>query len=91
MVEAASNRRPTPLERARELLGELFEEDTLAEETLVISGDAPIALTPTTWIRMLRRAGKRRWNRNPNNRSECLAPSCEGTASQDGHDSGDHA
>lgn len=52
---AQTNRKPVPLDRARQELGDLFDEYELANETLVIRGD-DYALTPTAWVRLVRRA-----------------------------------
>ncbi len=48
--------RPVSIEEARRTLGALFDEYDLAQETLVIRRGADPALTPTTWIRVVRRA-----------------------------------
>ncbi len=54
--EARARPRPVPIEEARRTLGALFDEFELAQETLVIPWGADPALTPTTWIRVVRRA-----------------------------------
>lgn len=55
IADAYASRKPVPLARARQELGDLFDETDLAYETLVIRG-ADFALTPTTWVRLVRRA-----------------------------------
>lgn len=54
--EARVRPRPVSIEEARRTLGVLFDEYDLAQETLVICQGADPALTPTTWIRVVRRA-----------------------------------
>ena len=55
IADAQSNRKPVPIDHARQALGDLFEEHELAHETLVIRG-TDFALTPTAWMRLVRRA-----------------------------------
>lgn len=59
LVEAELNRRPVPLERVRQELGDLFGDIDLSDETVVLRGDTPIALTPTTWLHLVRAARAR--------------------------------
>lgn len=60
LAEAYANPVRVPLERARELLGDLLDEDELSDETMVVRAGVPVALTAATWIRMLRKALARR-------------------------------
>lgn len=55
IAEANANRKPVPLDHARQVLGDLFDEFELAHETIVFRGDN-YALTPTAWVRLVQRA-----------------------------------
>ncbi len=55
LADASSQRRPVPLDEARRVLGDLFDEHDLSHETLVIRGN-DYAMTPTTWVRVVQRA-----------------------------------
>lgn len=57
--EAERNRKPVPLDRAQQELGDLLGELDLSDETLVLRGDMPVAFTPTTWLRLIRAARAR--------------------------------
>lgn len=56
IADAQVNRRPVSLDQARKDLGDLFDEADLAQETLVIRGGTEMSLTPTAWIRVVRKA-----------------------------------
>jgi len=56
IAEAKANRDPVPLKTARRILGDLFEGHLMDQETLILPMDGPIALTATSWVRVLRRA-----------------------------------
>ena len=64
IADAQANRKPVPLERARQELGDLFDEYELAHETLVIRGE-DYALTPTAWVRLVRRAQTKQDGQQP--------------------------
>lgn len=53
---AETRRTPTPISQAHEELGELFDETLLDGESLVIRSGEIIALTPTTYHRVVKRA-----------------------------------
>jgi hypothetical protein len=59
IADARISRSPVPLTTAQVILGDLFEEHLVDQETLIIPRDGPIALTPTSWVRVLRRAQTR--------------------------------
>lgn len=56
IADARVSRDPVPLIQAQRILGDLFEEHLVDQETLVIPRNGPIALTATSWVRVLRRA-----------------------------------
>lgn len=64
IAEVQANRRPVSLNHARQELGDLYEERDLAHETVVIRG-TDIALTPTTWLRLVRRAQTKHMSKHP--------------------------
>lgn len=59
IADARVSRAPVPLAEARAILGDLFEEHLADQETLIVPRDGPIALTATSWIRVLHRAQAR--------------------------------
>lgn len=54
--DARANRVFVPMDLARLILGDLFRDSDLAQETVMIRNGSDISLTPTTWIRAVRRA-----------------------------------
>lgn len=56
IAEAGVNRKPMPLDQAKQALGDLFDESDLSQETMVIRGGSDFALTSTAWIRIVRKA-----------------------------------
>jgi hypothetical protein len=56
IADARTTRTPVTLTEAQEILGNLFEEHLADQETLIVPKDGPIALTATSWIRVLQRA-----------------------------------
>jgi hypothetical protein len=59
IAEASARRAPVPIDQAKLALGNLFDEFDLAQETLVIRGGSDFSLTPTAWIRVVRKAKER--------------------------------
>jgi hypothetical protein len=59
IAEANMCRKPVPLDHAKLVLGNLFDEIDLSQETLVIRGGSDFSLTPTAWIRVVRQAKER--------------------------------
>jgi hypothetical protein len=56
IAEAYADRRPVPIARARQVLGDLLEEHLLDQETLIFPRQGQVALTMTSWVRVLQRA-----------------------------------
>jgi hypothetical protein len=56
MADARASRRPVTIAEARLCLGVFFEEHLLDQETLIIPRSGQIALTATSWVRVLQRA-----------------------------------
>jgi hypothetical protein len=54
--DARASRRPVPISQARRLLGALFEEHLIDQETLVFPRHGQIALTAKSWMHALLRA-----------------------------------
>jgi hypothetical protein len=57
--DARTNRVSVPMDLTRQILGDLFRDSDLAQETVMIRNGSDISLTPTTWIRVVRRAQTR--------------------------------
>lgn len=56
IADAYANRKPVSLDHAKAELGDFFAESDLAYETVMMRGDEDVALTPTTWLRLVRKA-----------------------------------
>jgi hypothetical protein len=63
LVEAHANPVRVPIGWAKEMLGDLLDDEDLSEETLIIRAGEPVALTATTWIRIVSKAIGRDGNR----------------------------
>lgn len=56
LAEAHANHALVPLPMARRLLGDYFDDYDLDQYSLVMWPDGDIALTPTSWVRLILRA-----------------------------------
>jgi hypothetical protein len=68
LLDAYANPVRIPIGWAKEVLGNLLDDEELSEETLIIRAGEPVALTATTWIRIVRRAMERVCGRPQKNR-----------------------
>lgn len=56
IADARVSRAPVLLVEAQQILGDLFDEHLADEQTLIVPREGPIALTATSWIRVLHQA-----------------------------------
>lgn len=56
IAQATTTRSPILLEDAKRTLGVIYDESDLGDETLIVFAGKDIALTPTAWVRMLKKA-----------------------------------
>ena len=64
IAEARATRQCVPISQARLFLGDFFDEHSVDQETLIIPRNGHIALTATSWMRVLHRAKAKagRWS-----------------------------
>lgn len=56
IADARAARQSVPIFQARLVLGDFFEDHLIDQETLIVPPNGHIALTATSWMRILQRA-----------------------------------